>query len=54
MRPKSFNDLFALVLTGLILGIWLSRANLPADVNGALVVVFTLIVQYYFRKAPPA
>jgi hypothetical protein len=53
---KTFNDLFALVVVFLIIGLWiiqgLNQIVLRDDVNGALVVLFTLIIQFYFRKSP--
>jgi hypothetical protein len=55
--PQTFNDFFALFVVALIVALWIvqgiSAITLRDDVNGALVVLFTLIVQYYFRRAPP-
>jgi len=58
MIIEKFNDLFALILVIGIMLIWALQAShvigpLPAEVNGALIATFTLIVQYYFRKRPP-
>jgi len=54
--PQCFNDFLALLLIILIAILWviegLDKVVLRDDVNGALVVLFTLVVQYYFRKAP--
>lgn len=56
-RPQNFNDFLALILIVLIVGLWvmqgLTTVALREDVNGALVVLFTLVVQFYFRRAPP-
>ena len=55
--PQNFNDLLALFVIALIAALWiiqgLSRITLRDDVNGALTVIFTLIIQYYFRTRPP-
>jgi hypothetical protein len=54
--PQSFNDLLCLFLIFLIVGFWtlqgLQLLELPAEVTGALIVTWTLLVQYYFRKRP--
>jgi hypothetical protein len=54
--PQNFNDLLALVLIAGIMVIWILTARdiicLPAEVVGALIATWTLIVQYYFRKKP--
>ena len=53
--PQSFNDFLALVLILGIVILWLiqgcGKITLPPEVTGALIVTWTLIVQYYFRKA---
>jgi hypothetical protein len=52
--PQSFNDLLCLVLIFLIAGIWILQGlkllELSAEVTGALIVTWTLLVQFYFRK----
>lgn len=52
--PQNFNDFLALILIILIVTLWIVqgcfKVNLREDVNGALVVIFTLVVQYYYRK----
>jgi hypothetical protein len=52
--PQSFNDLLCLVLIFLIAGLWVMQGlkvlDLPSEVTGALIVTWTLLVQYYFRK----
>ena len=57
MGWKTFNDRLAIVLLVMILLLWLlqplAKFSLPDAVNGALIVAFTLILQYYFRRSPP-
>jgi hypothetical protein len=52
--PQSFNDLLCLVLIILIAALWiltgLKVLELSAEVTGALIVTWTLLIQYYFRK----
>jgi hypothetical protein len=52
--PQNFNDLFALILVFAIIVIWLlvgcGKIGMLPEINGALIVTWTLIVQYYFRK----
>ncbi len=54
--PQNFNDFLALVLIAAIVGLWvvqgLGLVSLRDDVNGGLTVLFALVVQYYFRRAP--
>jgi len=54
LLPSCFNDLLCLVLILIIAGMWLLGGfkviELPAEVTGALIVTWTLLVQYYFRK----
>ena len=54
LLPSCFNDLLCLVLILIIAGMWLLGGlkviELPAEVSGALIVTWTLLVQYYFRK----
>jgi hypothetical protein len=47
--PQSFNDFLAVTLMLGIIILWVF-VNLPAEVSGALIATWTLIVQYYFRK----
>lgn len=51
---KNFNDRLALILVLLVLGVMIlsSRLGISETVEGALIAAFTLIVQYYFRRAP--
>jgi len=52
--PQSFNDFLCLVLIVLIVTLWILTGikilELSAEVTGALIVTWTLLVQYYFRK----
>jgi hypothetical protein len=52
--PSCFNDFLCLVLIGLIAAMWilmgLKVLDLSAEVTGALIVTWTLLIQYYFRK----
>ncbi len=54
---KNFNDLLALILVVLIVGLWVLQGkgviNAMPEVSGATIATFTLVVQYYFRRAPP-
>lgn len=53
--PQNFNDFMAVLLVLLIVAMWIIQGvhliTLRDDVNGALTVLFTLVVQFYFRKA---
>ena len=50
----NFNDYFALVVTALMAAMWVANkwVDLPDIVLGGTVPMFTLIIQYYFRRAP--
>jgi hypothetical protein len=55
MGWKTFNDRLALILLLLVIpGLWvaqgLNKIELPETVVGALIVTWTLIVQFYWRK----
>ena len=54
LLPQCFNDSLCLVMVMLITWLWvlsgLKVLELPAEVTGALIVTWTLLVQYYFRK----
>lgn len=54
LAPQNFNDFLCLVLIVLIAALWIltgiKTLELPAEVTGALIVTWTLLVQYYFRK----
>ena len=56
MRPKSWNDFLALLVLVTIPVLWGLQAKsdfeLAGEVNGALIATWTLVVQYYFRRAP--
>lgn len=53
--PQNFNDTLAIGLLAGIASLWIlqgmSVIELRDDVNGALTVLFTLVVQFYFRKS---
>jgi hypothetical protein len=54
LLPQSFNDSLCLAIIMVIVTLWilagLKAVELPAEVTGALIVTWTLLVQYYFRK----
>jgi len=56
MKIKNFNDILALMVLFLIPVLWLvqpiTNVELPSEVNGGLLVTWSLIIQYYFRKSP--
>lgn len=52
-----FRDILAIGLEGGIIGFWTLQGyniltNVSGEVNGALIAVFTLVAQFYFRKKP--
>jgi hypothetical protein len=53
--PQNFNDFLCLFLISLIVALWILAGTkiveLPPEVIGALIVTWTLLVQFYFRKA---
>ena len=53
-QPQNFNDMLCLVLNGVIITLWILQGlkllDLPAEVTGALIVTWTLLIQYYFVK----
>ena len=53
--PQNFNDLLCLIVMGMIFTLWLlsgyGKINLNPEVLGASIAFFTIIGQYYFRKA---
>jgi hypothetical protein len=55
MKPQNFNDLLCLFLVSIITAVWIvqgcGKLTLPAEVTGALIVTWSLMVQYYFRKS---
>jgi hypothetical protein len=56
---KRINDLLALIILVLIIpGLWvvdgLGLLQVNPEVLGATIAAWTLILQFYFRKAPPA
>jgi hypothetical protein len=52
--PANFNDLLCLILICFIAVVWavqgFGKLTLPNEVTGALIVTWTLLIQYYFRK----
>ena len=57
MGWQNFNDRLALLVLVLIPLLWvfqgLSWVKLAPEVTGALIATWTLVIQYYFRRAPP-
>ena len=55
MKPKTWNDVLALVFGLVILTLWTLAGtciiDLPDIILGATISAFTLIIQFYFRKA---
>ena len=53
--PQNFNDFMALGALFIIPSIWMSQAvfkfTISSEVNGALIVTWSLIFQFYFRKS---
>jgi hypothetical protein len=54
---KKYNDVLATIIAAVVFpGLWVAHGggwiNLPSEALGATVVLETLIVQFYFRKAP--
>ena len=54
--PKTWNDVLALLLILIIPGLWVGQGikllDLPGEVVGASLVGWTLVIQFYFRRAP--
>ena len=51
----TWNDRLSVFILAAIIGLWVCDGRwivLQGEVKGALIAVFTLITQYYFRKAP--
>lgn len=59
MKTKTFNDFLALIIVLAIVALWILdpvlRANvgfgLPDQVVGATILLLTLVVQFYYRRA---
>jgi hypothetical protein len=53
--PANFNDFLCLFILGLIFTLWILSGSKVFDLNqeilGATIAFFTIIGQYYFRKA---
>lgn len=56
--PRTWNDWLALLVMLAIPGLWIGQGlgllALPGEVLGATIAGWTLVLQYYFRKAPPS
>jgi hypothetical protein len=54
--PQNFNDFLCLILIFGIVTLWIlqgcQKVTLEPQVTGALIVTWTLVVQFYFRKTP--
>jgi hypothetical protein len=54
LMPQNFNDSLCLILILLISALWILAGTkileLPTEVTGALIVTWTILIQYYFRK----
>ena len=52
--PQNFNDFLCLILIVVIVTLWILAGMkivaLQDQVTGALIVTWTLLVQFYFRK----
>jgi len=52
----NFRNLLAIVSQAEIIAIWILQGlgliTLPGEVIGALISIFTLVFQFYFRKKP--
>lgn len=52
--PKNFNDFLAVLLIFIIPTLWVlcgyKVVTLESQVTGALIVTWTLVIQFYFRK----
>jgi len=51
---KNFKNMLALILSLVIIAMWvaqgMSLVDMPGEVVGASIAVWTMIAQYYFRK----
>lgn len=57
--PRNVNDWIALIILLLVIpGLWvlvgLGMVTMPGEIIGATIAAWTLVLQYYFRKQPPA
>lgn len=57
MPFRTFNDLLALALVVMMVGLWAldgyGLIQLPEAVLGGTIAAFTLIIQFYYRRSPP-
>ena len=56
LLPQNWNDTVSLLLIILIPAIWVlngrDKITVSPEVSGALIATWTMVVQFYFRKAP--
>ncbi len=54
LAPQNFNDSLCVFLIGVIVALWIlqgcAKISLQEEVTGALIVSWTLLIQYYYRK----
>ena len=54
--PQNWNDMLALLLIIIIPALWIlygkGMIKIDESVNGALISTWTIVVMFYFRKAP--
>ena len=57
LAPLNWNDTLSLILIIIIPLMWILNGKgtiaIAPEVSGALIVTWSMIVQYYFRRAPP-
>ena len=57
LLPRNWNDTLSLMLLLIIPLLWVysgkGRMDIPDTVQGALIVTWTMVIQYYFRQRPP-
>jgi len=57
LLPRTFNDVLALILIFMIPGLWCVDGHwnieIGEQVEGALILSWGIIGQYYFRRKPP-
>jgi hypothetical protein len=51
LLPANWNDVLSIILLVGIPVLWVAF-TLPPSVEGATIVVWTLVAQFYFRKTP--
>ena len=59
LLPHNFNDTLALILIFMIPALWILdgsedvKISIGEQVEGALILAWGIIVQFYFRRKPP-